>query len=97
MFRVVRVRAGRALRGGRGISNDASTAQLLDDPDQVILEYEALIEVSYMAQIVPGFTIQPDFQYFWNPGGNVPLDEGDPTGPAVKDAAVFGVRSTINY
>jgi len=80
-----------------GISDDARAMLIKDDPDQVLLDYEALIEVSYTAQIVPGFTIQPDFQYFWNPGGNIPLDEGDPTGPAVKDAAVFGVRSTINY
>ncbi len=39
--------------------------------ETVILDYEALLEVSYTAQIVPGFTIQPDFQYFWNPGGHV--------------------------
>jgi porin len=81
-----------------GISDDARAAQVAADPNQQVrLDYEALLEVSYIAEIVPGFTIQPDFQYFWNPGGNVPLDEADPASPAVKDAAVFGVRSTINY
>jgi len=81
-----------------GISDDARAAQVAADPtQQTLLDYEALIEVSYTAEIVPGFTIQPDFQYFWNPGGNVPLDDTDPTSPAVKDAAVIGVRSTINY
>ncbi len=79
-----------------GISDDASDRQIADG-ETVILDYEALLEVSYTARIVPGFTIQPDFQYFWNPGGHV-ADPNDPTGAmAVKDAAVFGVRSTINY
>ncbi len=81
-----------------GLSNDASARQIKVDPtQQVILDYEGLLEVSYMAQIVPGFTIQPDFQYLWNPGGNVALDDSDPSSPPVKDAAVFGLRSTINY
>jgi len=77
-----------------GISDNASAAQVINK-EPVILDYEALLEVSYTAQIVPGFTIQPDFQYLWNPGGHV-ADPNDPT-KAVRDAAVFGVRSTINY
>lgn len=78
------------------ISDDVRAAQVLNG-DAVVMDYEAVLEVSYTAEIVPGFTIQPDFQYFWNPGGNVP-DPDDPTGTtALKDAAVLGVRSTINY
>jgi porin len=77
-----------------GISDDASAAQVADG-ETVIFDYEALIEVSYTAQIVPGFSIQPDFQYFWNPGGNA-ADPDDPA-KAVEGAAVLGVRSTINY
>jgi porin len=77
-----------------GLSDDAGTAQVANN-ETVILDYEGLLEVSYTAQIVPGFSIQPDFQYFWNPGGNV-ADADDPS-KAVEDAAVFGVRSTINY
>ena len=52
-----------------GISDDASAQQVANN-ESVILDYEGLLEVSYTAQIVPGFTIQPDFQYFWNPGGH---------------------------
>ena len=58
-------------------------------------DYEAVLEVTYQAQIVPGWTLQPDFQYIIHPGGNV----GDPDDPrfAVKNAAVFGLRSVIRY
>jgi porin len=77
-----------------GISHDTADAAV-DAGDTVVPNYEALIEVAYTAQIVPGFNIQPDFQYFWNPGGHVP-DPDDPT-KAVPNAAVFGLRSTINY
>lgn len=63
--------------------------------ETIIANYEAMLEVSYTAQIVPGFTVQPDFQYFWNPGGHV----ADPIDPAkaVPDAAMLGLRTTVNY
>ena len=57
---------------------------------------EALIEVTYQAQIVPGWTVQPDFQYVFRPGGNI-ANARDPAGAAIKDAAVFGLRTTIRY
>jgi porin len=77
------------------ISNDVA-ANVIDSGETSIRpSYEGLIEVSYTAQIVPGFTIQPDFQYFWNPGGNAPMPD-DPD-VAVPNAAVFGLRTTINY
>lgn len=79
-----------------GISDDARAAQVANG-DPVVMDYEALLEVSYTAEVAPGITIQPDFQYFWNPGGNVP-DPNAPTGTtAVKDAAVIGIRSSISY
>jgi len=77
-----------------GVSPEVSDLQkALRRP--VIADYEALMEICYTAQIVPGFTIQPDFQYFWNPGGHV-RDPDDPT-KAVPNAAVLGLRSTVNY
>ena len=54
-----------------------------------------MLELSYIAEVVPGFIVQPDFQYFWNPGGHV-ADPADPL-KAIPDAAVLGVRTTINY
>jgi porin len=77
-----------------GISPDVSDHQRAR-LRPVIADYEALFEVSYSAQIVPGFVLQPDFQYFWNPGGHVP-DPSNST-KAVPNAAVLGLRTTINY
>jgi porin len=44
--------------------------------------------------MVSGFSVQPDIQYFWNPGGRVPDASG--TRP-VENALVLGLRSSINY
>lgn len=51
-----------------------------------VRDYEANLELSYVAQIVPGWTLQPDFQYIWHPSGQ--------TG---RDAKVLAVRSVWKY
>jgi porin len=76
-----------------GISDDASDFDR-ESGLSVIRNHEVLLEISYTAQIVPGWTLQPDFQYIWNPGGNVPDETG--TG-AIKDAVVVGARTTIGF
>jgi porin len=63
--------------------------------EPIIPSYEGVIEASYTAQVVPGFYLQPDFQYFWNPGGHV-ADPGAPT-EVLPNALVLGLRTTINY
>jgi porin len=84
---------------GIGFAYTGVSSQIIDyNREQrfpVIPNFEGLLEVSYTAQIMPGLTVQPDFQYFWNPGGH----SADPENPYVPtpNAAVFGVRSTINY
>jgi porin len=58
---------------------------------------EAMLEVTYSAQIVPGWTVQPNFQYIVRPAGGV-VDPQDPAGTRVfKNAAVFGLRTTLKY
>ncbi|PPC98195.1 MAG: hypothetical protein CTY31_14000 [Hyphomicrobium sp.] len=37
-------------------------------------------ELSHKAQVLSGWTLQPDFQNIWNPGGNG-LDPSDPADP----------------
>lgn len=76
-----------------GISNDASAFDR-DAGLSVIRNYEALLEISYTAELRSGWTLQPDLQYIWNPGGNVPDDSGN---RAVKNAVVVGARTTVNF
>lgn len=57
---------------------------------------EAMVEVTYQAQIVPGWTVQPDFQYIFRPGGGV-VNPRSPVMALEKDAAVVGLRTTIRY
>ena len=63
---------------------------------QPVRNLEALIEVTYQAQIVPGWPVQPDFQYIFHPGGGI-ANPFDPNGGRIKNAAVFGARTTIRY
>ena len=62
----------------------------------LVRDFELDLELNYQAQIVPGWTVQPMFQYIWHPGGNV-ANPNDPAGRAIGDAAVFGLRTTVNY
>ena len=60
-----------------------------------IRRFEALLELSYQAQIAPWWQVQPDAQYLFNPNGGVP----DPLKPSkrVGDAAIFGVRTNVTF
>jgi porin len=51
-----------------------------------VRDYEANIELSYVAQIVPGWTVQPDFQYIRHPSGQ-----------SGRDAKVLGVRTMLKF
>lgn len=64
-------------------------------PPFPIRDYEMVFELSYVAQLAPWWTLQPDLQWIVHPGGNVP----DPNNPAVTVANAFivGVRSTIKF
>jgi porin len=63
--------------------------------DPIVPSFEGMLELSYTAQVMPGFTLQPDFQYFWNPGGHT--RDPDDLRIAIPNAAVFGLRTTVNY
>ena len=62
-----------------------------------VRKYEALFEATYQAQIMTGWSIQPDFQYIFHPGGNIP-NPNDPNGlRSIHNAAVVGLRSTVRF
>jgi porin len=54
---------------------------------------EAMIEMTYQAQLTPWLMVQPDLQYIVNLGGGVL----NPDGSLRKNAWVIGVRSLINF
>jgi porin len=68
--------------------SDQVSAFDVDFGEPVARNYEALIEVCYTFQINDGLSIQPDFQYIFQPGGNV---------AGQKDATVVGARTSISF
>lgn len=54
---------------------------------------ETVIEATYQAVVVPGFTVQPDIQYVFHPGAGI----AGPDGRRLRNAAVLGVRATVQY
>lgn len=52
----------------------------------VIRDYEANLELTYQAQIIPGWLVQPNLQYIWHPSGD-----------ASRNAMVVGARSLWRY
>ncbi|WP_022722614.1 carbohydrate porin [Rhodopseudomonas sp. B29] len=62
-----------------------------------IRDFEAVIEVNYWAQLTPNFAVQPVFEYVMHPGGGT-LDPRDATAThRIRDAVVFGVRTTTTF
>jgi len=68
--------------------SDEVTAFDVDFGKPVARNYEALIEIVYTYEVKPGWVLQPDFQYLFQPGGNV---------GGFKDAAVLGARTSISF
>jgi porin len=64
------------------------------DRDQIVFsgepgpirDFEANLELTYIAEVIPGWTLQPDFQYIWHPNGDSGLN-----------ATVIGVRSVWQF
>jgi len=61
-----------------------------------IRNYEAVLEVNYSAQIAAGWTVQPDIQYIFHPGGGA-TDPNSATAQRIPDALVFGIRMTVQW
>lgn len=85
-----RNRPNDALAIGFAYTNIADTVSAFDVDfgEAAIRNYEALIEICYTYEIKPGWSLQPDFQYIFQPGGNV---------AGQKDAAVVGARTSISF
>lgn len=81
------------------ISKDAAALDLdtliANGPPNFIRNAETVFEASYVIQLAPWWSVQPDVQYIKRPGGNVvhPYEPWRPVG----NAWVLGARSTINF
>lgn len=73
---------------------DADVARFTGQPFPV-RSGEAVLELTYRAQLAPWWQVQPDFQYVFNPGGGIP--DPNRAGRRIGDAAVFGLRTTVAF
>src|ERR1700730_12596977 len=75
------------------------------DRDQVLFtgierpvrDYESVLELTYQARISPWWTLQPDLQLIFHPGGHTAAPFPAPVGQPIPDALVLGLRSTITF
>jgi porin len=84
-----RMRPNDALAVGFAYTNisDQVSAFDVDFGEPVARNYESLVEICYTYQINDGWSVQPNFQYIWQPGGSSGVD----------DATVVGARTTIGF
>jgi porin len=69
----------------RGFDQDQINFGNLTTPAR---DYEANLELTYVAQIISGWTVQPVYTYIWHPSA---------TGIRYPDAQVVGVRSVVRF
>jgi porin len=56
---------------------------------------ETVLELTYQAPVTPWLTLQPDFQYVFNPGGGI-ISPTNPT-RTIGSAAIFGLRAVVVF
>jgi porin len=76
----------------RALDRDA----ILFGGGNLVRNFEALFEVNYQAQVLPGLQIDLDVQRIFNPGGNV-VDPSAASGKAIPDATVLTLHTAITY
>ena len=71
--------------------------QQLIDASSPLRRFEGLLTAVYQYEVRPGWTMQPNFQYFLHPGGGATNPTGPNPGNVLKDAAVFGLRTVLKF
>jgi len=59
----------------------------LTDPSLPVRDHEIVFELSYQARVDTHWSVQPDLQYFVDPGGST----------AIPDAVVAGIRNIVRF
>ena len=72
------------------------TLDLVTGVPAPVRDFEAVIEATYDATILPGFMVQPTLQYVVHPGGNVVDPYGGGIAP-IPDALVAGVTTVVRF
>jgi porin len=81
---------------GMGFAKVSSRAAALDRAAGLPARTgETYLELTYQYQVAPWWTLQPDVQYVFNPGGGI-LNPVNPT-KKVGDEAIVGIRTTIAF
>lgn len=87
-----------------GYAHVSKRAQALDadyrafvGPDWPLRGFEGLLTAVYQYQIRDGWTVQPNVQYVIHPGGGAPLPSGPFAGKQLKNASIFGLRTTLKF
>jgi porin len=78
--------------GNRARALDADF-QSFGNPFFPIRSSEVVLEVTYQVQVTPWFTLQPDLQAVFNPGGRVL----GPNGTVLPNALVVGLRTAVTF
>jgi porin len=89
----VGIAVGFARIGANARGLDQDTQFFTGNPLYPVRSQEVVMEVTYQAQVTPWLTVQPDFQYVFNPDGGVL----NPNGSRRGNAVVLGVRSVITF
>jgi porin len=87
-----------------GYAHISKRAQQLDADYRIFVSpawpqrsFEGLLTAVYQYQVRDGWTLQPNFQYIIRPGGGATSPSGAFAGVRLKDAAVFGLRTTLKF
>jgi porin len=87
-----------------GYAHVSKRAQALDEdyrtlvnPNWPLRNFEGLLTTVYQYQIKDGWSLQPNFQYIIHPGGGAIGPATPFAGKALKNASVFGLRTTLKF
>ncbi|MGY3428509.1 porin [Bradyrhizobium sp. F1.13.4] len=87
-----------------GYAHISKRAQALDadyqafvNPQWPLRNFEGLLTAVYQYQVKDGWSVQPNFQYIIHPGGGATAPGTPLAGKMLKNAAVFGLRTTLKF
>ena len=84
---------GMARIGANARGLDQDIRYFSGNPSFPVRNFEAVLEVTYQAQVTPWMTLQPDVQYVFHPDGHVLNADGS----IRRDALVFGLHSVLSF